>query len=316
MDPRTEILKQKTITLLKSENYLVSEDIKDSQSCFDIAVRKDDISFLLKIMSDIDNLQEIQASELKILSKILSTKPLIIGEKTRKGRIEDGVVYQRFSIPAINLRTLYYVIKKNLFPVVYAKRGGYYVKLNSSLLRAIREKHSLSLKDIADMLGVTRKTVYEYERGSMDSTLNTASKLEEIFDMVLTVPIDILNWEFKEPDQKYNFVSKLQKFVNRILIHLGLTTVCAQTTPFQILASKEAFKLLTSLDEPKSENLSERLKIIESLSKIMESYPILVVHKECDEKLIDNIPVITKRELKEIEKLEILFKIIEDRLRN
>ncbi len=313
METRVEELTQKTISLLKEKGYIICQQLENKNFCFDIAARKNEITFLIKILIDIDNFQEVQANDLKILSKILFTKPFIMGERTRAGLMEDGVVYQRFNIPAINLRTLHHILKKNLWPLVYAKRGGYYVKLNFSALRKLRETHQLSLKDIADLLGVSRKAVYEYERGSMDTTLETASKLEEIFGVPLALPIDIINWEIGElPAFKKVFKNKLQLIVERALSRLGLNTFQIQTAPFDILASYEIFKLLTSLAGSLTRENEQMIQILNRLSKLVDSNFIIVVDDEESPQHVEGAPVITSSELKKFRKASELLKRIEE----
>ncbi|MHA1408990.1 MAG: transcriptional regulator [Candidatus Odinarchaeia archaeon] len=313
LESKSQQLIRETINILKQQDYLISQQTNLRHCCFDIAARKKNLAFLFKILVDIDNFEQTQANELKLFSKILSTTPIIIGEKTRQGIIEDGIVYQRFRIPAINIRTLQYIIKKGLFPLVYAKRGGYYVKLDHELLRKIREINRLSLKEIADQLGVTRKTVYEYERGRMDSTLATATKLEEIFDMPLTVPIDIFRWEIGElSESQASFKNKFHMFVDKLLTHLGLKTVSTKRAPFNILAFYKPFIVLTSLEEPTEKNFDEKLDIVKSISKVMDSYSLLVVNKKKTVEEVEGIPVISKSELQKIKKIDGLLEIIEE----
>mgnify|MGYP005859632391 FL=1 len=272
MELKSDILLQKTISLLKEQNYMVCQQVVNKNFCFDIAARKNNVIFLIKVMLDIDNFQEIQANDLKIFSKILLTRPIIMGERTRTGLIEDDVVYQRFSIPAINLQTLHHILKENLWPLVYAKRGGYYVKLNFEVLKNIREKNQSSLKYIADLVGVSRKSIYEYERGSMDTTLTTASKLEELFDVALAVPIDLINWELGEASYPNEpFKNELQMMVGKILIGLGLNTFPIKTSPFDMLASYDLFKLLTSLEDPSKTEMLEKIQSVKMLSKVIGS---------------------------------------------
>ncbi len=313
METRIEELTQRTISLLKDKGYIVCQQLENKNFCFDIAARKNEVTLLIKILIDIDNFQEAQANDLKTFSKILFTRPFIMGERTRAGLMEDGVVYQRFNIPAINLRTLYHILKKNLWPLVYAKRGGYYVKLNTSILRKLRETHQLSLKDIADLLGVSRKAVYEYERGSMDTTLETASKLEDVFRLPLALPIDIINWEIGElPVFKKVFKNKLQLIVERSLSRLGLNTFHIQTAPFDILASYEIFKLLTSLEGSLNQQNEETIQILNKLSKLVDSNFIIVVEDDKDLQCVDGAPVISSDELKKFKKAGELLKRIEE----
>ena len=63
------------------------------------------------------------------LASIFLASPIIVGEKTRNGSLEEGVVYERYEIPAVSFDTFNNIIKYGETPEILADRGGYYVKL-------------------------------------------------------------------------------------------------------------------------------------------------------------------------------------------
>ena len=64
-------------------------ECREYSGCFDVAARKGKKIVLLKILGNVDSLQESQASSLKIISENLGAMPLVIGENTRKERLRD-----------------------------------------------------------------------------------------------------------------------------------------------------------------------------------------------------------------------------------
>ena len=120
--------------LLKNiENLLISQGFKTSdiydQGSFDIVARKDLVILLLKTFLNIDSINEHNSHEMKQLSNIFLASPIIIGEKSRNGLLEDGVIYERYDIPTISFNTLKNMILYNVHPEILADRGGYFVKL-------------------------------------------------------------------------------------------------------------------------------------------------------------------------------------------
>ena len=87
-------LLQNIETLLKSEGYKTS-DIYD-QGSFDIVARKNLLILLFKTFLNIDGITESNAHEMKQLANIFLASPIIIGEKSRNGKVEDGEKNMRF----------------------------------------------------------------------------------------------------------------------------------------------------------------------------------------------------------------------------
>ena len=156
---------QELESFLKSEGFETS-NIYD-QGSFDIVARKKLLILLLKTFKNIDSVNEKNAEEMKQLANIFLASPLIIGEKSRNGKLEEGVIYERYDIPTIGIETLKNIIRYKEFPEIIADRGGYFVKIDGNVLRQYRDEYSLSLKDLADLAHVSRATMYKYENGNV-----------------------------------------------------------------------------------------------------------------------------------------------------
>ena len=123
--------------LLISEGYKTS-DIYD-QGSFDIVARKNLLILLLKTFINIDSVNEKNAHEMKQLANIFLASPIIIGEKSRNGILEEGVIYERYDIPTIGLETLKNMILAE-FPdsdvEMYTCRGlcGFYAEKSGMLV--------------------------------------------------------------------------------------------------------------------------------------------------------------------------------------
>ena len=170
--------------LLKSYDFKTS-DIYD-RSCFDLLARKDNILIILKILVNIDSLTAQQAEELSKIAGTFLASPIIIGLKSKHNLLEEDVVYERHEIPVITPQTLCNIIVNDIHPEIFAKRGGYYVKIDGKLLRQLRESQNLSLKELADMSHVSRETIYRYEQGNSQTYTETAMKIEEVVQNPIT----------------------------------------------------------------------------------------------------------------------------------
>ena len=120
--------------------------------------------------------------------------PLIVGERARDAELERGAVYVRYGIYAISPATLYDYFVEKIPPLVYASPGGLYVNINGDVLRDLREKRNMSLGDLGNVLGVSRRTISKYESG-MGTTLDVAIRIEEFFDTGVVESIDLIRHE-------------------------------------------------------------------------------------------------------------------------
>ena len=311
-------LKKVAFTFQKT-GYMVSQRHGMRSSCFDLAARKQSHLVLLKILLNIDNFHEIHAKELALFSLLFSASPLIIGERTRKALVEDGVVYERFSIPVVNYFTLTRILYERLLPLIYAKRGGLYANIDGERLKKARESEDLSLGDVAELIGVSRKAVYEYERSNMNSTIATALRLEEVFDIPLTVPLDIFSWMIKHKESIEKELhqpildSALERLVQKTLLQLGLRVLWTKSAPFNAVAEKEKDVLITGVGSAKEKGIEERIGVMGSVSKVVDRNVMFVMEGKCDAPNIGGVPVIRRKELKQIEKPKKLFEVIEER---
>ena len=270
--------------LLVSYGYKTS-DIYD-RSCFDLLARKDDILIILKILVNIDSLTSSQAEELSKIAGTFLASPIIIGIKSKHYLLEDDVVYERHELPVISPQTLCDVIVNDIHPEIFAKRGGYYVKINGELLRQLREKNNLSLKELADLSHVSRETIYKYEQGNSQTYPETALMIEEILQSPITLSINLL-----ESERLNNSLDKrIQEPIE--LIKLGYDVKSSNKTPFDAISEQtENSKELLKLKEKLENKLDEIEKIRAEINKKSKDHNILITNMERGrtEKTLNNI---------------------------
>ncbi|MHA2290007.1 MAG: hypothetical protein ACXABG_14575, partial [Promethearchaeota archaeon] len=82
--------------LLKNANFetfiLDNFTNKKNKFCFDLLVKKDDNVFSVKIFPNIDNLNSDIIEDIKSLSLLLKSKPILIGIKNRYQELEDNTI--------------------------------------------------------------------------------------------------------------------------------------------------------------------------------------------------------------------------------
>ena len=305
--------------LQEIDNLLTSEGYKTSniydQGSFDLVARKNLLILLLKTFLNIDSINEANAHEMKQLANIFLASPIIIGEKSRNGILEEGVIYERYDIPAISFETLKNMILYKEYPEILADRGGYFVKVDGNVIKQYREEYSLSLKDLADLAHVSRATMYKYENEIVRANTETAMILEEILNTKVTLDIDLLKPTISE-DIEYSNVEGADD-----LSKLGYGILSTNKSTFDAVAkmksSKDKSSLLTNVEKNRSEKTLKRMAIpLKDLSMITSSEPVFIINNDKIKDSLGTIPVIKSWELKEFENPSELLKIIRERKDN
>ncbi|MFW9867240.1 MAG: helix-turn-helix domain-containing protein [Candidatus Thorarchaeota archaeon] len=245
--------------LLRKANYetLLLGDFatKKSKFCFDLLVKKDDLIFSVKVFPNIDNVNPDLIRDIKSLSMILKSKPLLIGLRNRYQKLEDNTIYVRNGLPFITLNTLEYILTSNIYPHILARRGGGVVFLDGNLMRELREQQLITRKEFSEKLGITKRTVSSYENESMRPSEEMSQKILNVLeDKEIFKQINIFKWniqydiEDKDSDEGKE-LSEFESQVQTIINDLGLSSYWYKkgSIPFKL-------SLFSSFNKGESDN--------------------------------------------------------------
>ncbi len=293
-----ELLTRSVVNVLKEAGFLVSSMCDIRPRSFDLAARRESLLLLLKILSNIDGLNERTASEITRLAAHLLGQPLIVGEKTRDQLLERGAVYFRYGVPTVSLQTLADYLLAGIPPLVYAAHGGLYVKIDGELLRRLRISRGISIGELAAELGVSRRTVSKYESETMDTSVDIALKLEEIFDEELIQAVDIFKQRFIE-DSPTEVKDKLL----RRLVEIGLRVFPISQAPFNAITRDDDMVVLTGVSRMTS-NMIKRARLMSNLSSVTLTHSAVIVDGETKIDRIERTAVICRKEIEKIDSRE------------
>lgn len=290
-----EILADQVVEVLMQAGFKVSSRCYLRPRSFDLAARKGDLLLLMKILSNIDGLNERTALEIRRLAKYLIGSPLLVGEKTRDQFLERGAVYLRYDIPTLSLQTLADCLLEGDPPLVYAAHGGLYVRIDGPKIRNLRMKLGLSLGALASELGVSRRTVSKYETERMDTSIDVALKLEEVFQEELIMPVDPFLSEGLEENPK--------QVTNNILLRLsgiGFQVFPTAQAPFNAIMRDEDLVVLTGVSKY-CHSMLKRARLMSNLSIVTETHSAVIVDGESKIECIDDTAIIERTELESID---------------
>jgi len=287
--------------------------------CFDLIAKKDALLILVKIYENIDNFREDQAYELRKLSSMLAGLPLIVGKRIRSNtEIEDGVVYSRYEIPVVSLETLHNLLIHKIPPLIFSHRGGFKVRFDGDLLKEKRIEKSLSLSDLAREVGVSKRAIYEYERGKIDVSLETAMLIEEYLDEPLTLAINLFEemqriGSVTQPE-KYSGAprSDLEKDVKKHFDSIGMRDqLWTKKFPFRVLAKpkeendelEKSITTITGITRKGSGNdFVKKIQVTYNVSRIADANPLVVVGSEIDQTEFKGVKILSIDELTKLKK--------------
>ncbi|MHA2036820.1 MAG: helix-turn-helix domain-containing protein [Promethearchaeota archaeon] len=237
---------EKINTLLKKANFetflLGNFATKKSKFCFDLLGKKDNAVFSVKVFPNIDNLNPDIIQDIKSLSLILKSKPLLIGLKNRYQKLDDNTIYVRDGLPFITINTFENILTNNVFPYVLARRGGGVIFLNGDLMKKIREEHAITRKELSDQLGVAKRTISAYENESMRPSEEMAEKILSVLENnEIFKKINIFKWNIKydmdgQESSEEKELSEFETHIKTIIDDIGLSSYWYKkaTVPFKL----------------------------------------------------------------------------------
>src|SRR6059036_3393335 len=235
---RDRVLEETRRGLAKT-GFFLSRPHGERGLCFDLVARRDDTLLIVKVLQNVDALNKETAHELLEVARILEGSPLVVGERSGTGTLEDGVIYTRFGVSILSRRTLGEFLEEGVPPFLYSAPGGLYVRLDADALRRLREERQVSLGTLADIAGVTRRTIQMYLEG-MSATMEVAMRLEEFLNESLVMPVDPFAL-LADPAAREERLTQIEGFEREMferLERLGYRVLRTVRSPFDALQAR------------------------------------------------------------------------------
>lgn len=281
-----------TRDLLARAGFYISDTCTIRPSSFDFVARRDNTLFVVKVLNNIDALSEDVAKEILLLAKYLEAVPLLIGNRTSSGALENETLYYRYRVPIITYETLNECLR-GVMPIVTAAPGGFYVNLDGDKIRELREEKGISLGQLARAAGISRRTIRMYERGER-ATVEVAERIYSFLGEDILKPLDMI-------DFIDNYELEIGKSINDDMLSLmesmGISILPTLRSPFNALSELVDELLLVGVS---GKRIAERARIMSNISKVVERHSVFLI-KSSSKKNIEGIPVIEKKELSRID---------------
>ncbi|MCA1812683.1 MAG: transcriptional regulator [Halobacteriales archaeon] len=314
---RTELI-DRTRTALGQAGYALSEPSALRSASFDLVARRSDQVLLVKVFSNVDSLGEAVARELRVLCGLLRAAPLLVGERASAGPLEDSVVYVRHGVPLVTPGTLEQFVLEGVPPLVYAAPGGFYVNLDGPRLRDLRAERNLSLGQLAEAAGVSRRAIAMYEEG-MGALVDVAERLEQFLEEALVQPVALFQPPRESEPPQYDPAAPREALERAVLQHLqalGYRVVPTGRSPFNAVSQEQRRDelILTGVGEMDAD-LGERAKALRSIGSIVEREVVVFVRDRKQREHVEGAALITQGELERMDETADVLDLIRRRAR-
>jgi len=301
---KKEELLEETRHLLIKAGFYCSEVCRIRPSSFDFVARKDNMLLIVKVLNNIDAMNEDVARELISISRFLDGVPVVVGKRSCSSMLEDDVVYFRYGVPIMTYATLENYLQ-GIPPFVSAAPGGFYVNIDGEMLRRIRKERGYSVGHLARVVGVSRRAIRMYEEGERAS-IEVAERMAELMGPDFIKPINLWEEIWKE---ELSIKREIHHEMLKIVEKMGAFIFPTQRSPFHAISEMLDERLIVGVNERRIE---EKARLIANISKVVERDSVIFMEK-FGRKNIEGVPVIKKEELKRIRDMEKLIELILER---
>ena len=304
-----------SINILERAGFSTSDPSYLIHSGFDIVARRDALILVIKVMGG-ESISRSSLMGMVALARAVDGTPLIIGAGTSSKGIEDGVVYSRFSIPLMSISTLHDLFIEEVPPLIYSAPGGFYVRLDRILLAKIRQS-GISLGELAEIAGVSRRTIQMYEEG-MGAKLSAALRLEKALGVELIVPIDPFTYDIVAGEEAVANCfdclgdNDLAMNIFEQLNEMGYSVEPTNRCPFDALTSDRENLLFTGVGII-DKKMARRAKAMASISQLLERHSVFFVDDRGRKTNLEGTPLITYGELERMRDKKKVLEIILER---
>ncbi|MBS7660214.1 MAG: helix-turn-helix domain-containing protein [Candidatus Bathyarchaeia archaeon] len=301
-----------TEAMLKEAGFETSCIYNSGPSCFDVAARRKETLLFIKVQPDIGSIIPQDSLELRLISENINAVSLLISERTRDKPLEDDTVYSRFSVLAITLKTLRNVLR-GIHPLVQAGPGGYYVEIDGEAVKRRREELGYSIGEVAEKVGISRRTMYSYEQGTAKASVTVAYKLIKVLGIPVAKPINVFATQEKIGERQAHArrIIVKNRFVRKIfrkLLDYDFVTIRKMPFDFVIKIPEDETHIVGGVINENIGDSIQRVEEILRLSKVVQAKPVIVT-EDGRKPTNEDIPCIARDEFSKISRPEDLYKL-------
>lgn len=317
------------------ETFVIKVKNKRNKLCYDIMAKNNDSNdvFMVKVLANIDNAPSNLIEDIKSMSLLLNSKPLLIGLRNRYDALEKDTIYTRDGLPFISLETLENILLNQQFPFVLARRGGGVVFLDGDLMKTLREQNKISRKEMSEKLNITKRTICAYENENMCPSKEMADFIKKILNHSSIIRrINVLDWNIRFDFHKINIekdieLSTFETHLQDIIEDIGISSYWYKKgqVPFELALFSNDWKsihkdnfypLFSGVSEDRKKFTEILLNNLHLFSRLFNKRMLFIVNNEFkvpEKSYIQNIPFIKIKKLEKIDTEEEFVDLVQEK---
>jgi len=278
---RLEELYTRVADALEKRGYrveILSYPTSHDKRSIDLLAASKAKNIFIKVVEDLKHIDSREVSELRELSTVFDAYPLIVAEKEGGVELDNIAAYEKHGLYAVNVGGLEAALENSIY--VVKRHGNFYMHIDSKKLREFRRVKRLSLGDLAKLVGVSRKTVYEYERSNMDVSLPTAIRLLEVVGDEIFKPIPVLDKQEKPVKQSTKKMSTDTVAERRIILQVekrGGKAVHSRHSPVDIGVKFAEKKAVVIVEHKRDRDIGLRSEEAVKIAKAASAEKIALI---------------------------------------
>ncbi len=252
-------------------------------SCFNVVAKRGEKSLIIRAAREVEEVPKEHISELCAISNWIMATPLLVAERSGGEELDDDAIYYKNGIYAVSPGALERTLEGDP-PIVEVFPSGCFVYINGELVKKRREELGLSIGELARMVGVSRMTIYSYEKGCKRTTPGIAYRLEHVLGIPIVIPLDPL----RKQDERRQAVPcdsmrpprrGLLGLVARLLRKLKLMIMALFCAPFEMMARHGDVKLVINVVQ-KYDYDGAKIRSAKAFTEVMELGHLVVRPEE------------------------------------
>jgi len=238
---------------------------------------------------NIDSFSEEHALSLKSISYFLSANPFVVSIKNNRQFLNDQIIYSRFQLPVITPQTFENFLEEEKMIFLESSKGKHTSEVDVEKIRNKRKEKGFSLRELAQLVGISKKAMYEIEKSKTKPSVDTINKIENILNIKIQISRKI---EANISATHIKPKTELQRKVSKEFSRIGIENSSVYSAPFEVIG-RENFSVVTS-------SLTKELPIMKKFANIVSSKAFLFA-KVSNKESVNGVPIVLEKELSEID---------------
>jgi putative transcriptional regulator len=285
---KTLVERVKAALSIKGYTYaIINYPSKYRERSIDVVAASREGRLLIRIKVSSARINKDEARDLMMASRALDAVPIVVSSDRD---MIDNVVYEKDGIFIVNERTFENILLKPEEVFTICKKGEFYVPIDPKAISRKRYEKGLSLGDVSYLTGISRRTIYGYEKEGGMVTLETAERLLDVLgeEVIRSVTISL----FKEEVRQRPVKREERTYVRIARVFGGTIYELRKSAPDFLVTKEEELDIVVDASIPARFSVKDVIRKVEEslkMSLVLDGEVEVLVNKEYESVIKDEL---------------------------